>query len=68
MASPAARGDVEAGYETMRALYSRRIFPSGEGLRNGLRVLNRVNPRLAALKAEDIVDDRIVRKLEKEGT
>lgn len=60
--------DAEAGYETMRALYSRRIFPTRDGLRNGLRVLSKVNPKLLGLKAEDIVDDRIVRKMEREGS
>jgi len=51
----------------LRALYSKRIFPTMEGPRNRLRVLSKVNPKLLGLKAEDIVDDRIVRKPGREG-
>jgi len=59
---------AEAGYETINALYNRRITPTREGLQNALRVLGRVNPKLGGLKVEDLVDDRIARKLEKEGS
>jgi hypothetical protein len=56
-----------AGYEAMRPIYSRRIFPTVDGVRNTVRILNRVDPKFSKLKAEDLVDERIVRKLEKEG-
>jgi ABC-type nitrate/sulfonate/bicarbonate transport system substrate-binding protein len=59
--------DAEAGYEAMRGLYSRRIFPTVEGIRNTVRILSRVDPKFGKLKAEDLVDERIVQKLEKEG-
>lgn len=59
--------DAEAGYETMRALYSRRLFPTVAGLRNGLRVLSKVNPKLLGLKPEDLMEDRLLKKLEQEG-
>jgi hypothetical protein len=36
-----------------------------DGIRNSLRVLATTNEKFRALKAEDLVDDRIVRKLEK---
>lgn len=54
-------------YERMRILYDRRIAPTKEGLQNALRVLSRINPKMAGLKAEDLVDDRIARKLDAEG-
>jgi NitT/TauT family transport system substrate-binding protein len=54
-------------YERMRVLYDRRIAPTKEGLQNALRVLGRINPKLATLKAEDLIDDRIARKLDAEG-
>jgi ABC-type nitrate/sulfonate/bicarbonate transport system substrate-binding protein len=54
-------------YERMRVLYDRRIAPTKEGLQNALRVLGRANPKLAGLKADDLVDDRIARKLDAEG-
>lgn len=48
-------------------LSSRRIFPTVDGVRNTLRILERVDPKFGRLKAENLVDDRIVRKLEKDG-
>jgi len=59
--------DAEAGYEAVRPLYSRRLFPTTEGLRNTIRILSRVDSKFGRLKAEDLTDERIVRKLEKEG-
>ena len=59
--------DAEAGYEMMKTLYDRRIYPDVEGLRNVIRLLGRTSEQVRRLKAEEIVDDRVVRKLEKEG-
>jgi NitT/TauT family transport system substrate-binding protein len=59
--------DAVAGYEAIRSLYSRRIFPTVDGVRNTVRILSRIDPKFGKLKAEDLVDERIVRKLEKEG-
>jgi NitT/TauT family transport system substrate-binding protein len=63
---PANEGADEL-YERMRNLYERRIAPTKEGLQNALRVLGRINPKMAGLKAEDLIDDRIARKLDAEG-
>ena len=63
---PQVQGAEEL-YERMKILYDRRITPTREGLQNALRVLGRVNPKLGALKVEDLVDDRIARRLEREG-
>lgn len=51
-------------YERMRSLYDRRISPTREGIQNSLRVLSKVDPKFAKLKAEDLIDDRIARKLD----
>jgi NitT/TauT family transport system substrate-binding protein len=59
--------DALEGYDFMRRMYARRIYPSIDGIRNGIRVLTLTNERFGRLKAEDLVDDRIVKKLEKEG-
>ena len=59
--------DGVAGYEAIRSLYSRRIFPTVDGVRNTVRILSRIDPKFSKLKAEDLVDERGVRKLEKEG-
>jgi len=59
--------DAVVGYEAMRSLYSRRIFPTVDGVRNTVRILSRIDPKFGKLKAEDLIDERVVRKLEKEG-
>jgi hypothetical protein len=51
----------------MRTLYDRRIYPNAEGLRNVIRLLGNSSEQLRKVKVDNIVDDRIVRKLEKEG-
>jgi ABC-type nitrate/sulfonate/bicarbonate transport system substrate-binding protein len=56
--------DAVEGYEFMRKMYTKRIYPTVDGIRNSLRVLATTNEKF---RAEDLVDDRIVRKLEKEG-
>jgi len=59
--------DALEGYDFMRTMYTRRIYPSPEGIHNAIRVLTLTNERFGRLKAEDLVDDRVVRKLETEG-
>jgi NitT/TauT family transport system substrate-binding protein len=55
------------GYESLPLLYSHRIYPTVEGVRNVIRLLGATNEKIRRLKAEDLVDDRFVKKLEKEG-
>lgn len=59
--------DAVEGYEFMRKMYTKRIYPTVDGIRNSLRVLSMTSEKFSRVKAEDLVDDRIVRKLEKEG-
>jgi ABC-type nitrate/sulfonate/bicarbonate transport system substrate-binding protein len=59
--------DAESGYQMIRVLYDRRIFPTKEGLLNAQRILSKVDPKFVRLKIEDMADDRVVRKLEREG-
>jgi hypothetical protein len=51
----------------MRTLYDRKIYPNAEGLRNVVRLLGKTSEPIRKLKVEEIIDDRIVKKLEKEG-
>jgi hypothetical protein len=37
------------------------------GIRNMIRLLGPANAKIASLKAEPVVDDKIVKKLEQEG-
>ena len=55
------------GYESLPLLYDRRIYPTVDGIRNVIRLLGLSNDKIRRLKAEDLVDDRFVRKLEKKG-
>ena len=59
--------DAQTGYEVMRTLFDKRIFPNVDGLRNVIRLLGRTSEPIRKIRAEDIVDERVVRKLEKEG-
>jgi ABC-type nitrate/sulfonate/bicarbonate transport system substrate-binding protein len=59
--------DALEGYEFMRKMYTRRIYPTVDGIRNAIRVISTTNEKFRGLKAEEVVDDRFVRKLEKEG-
>ena len=59
--------DALEGYEFMRKMYTRRIYPTVDGIRTAIRVIGLTNEKFRGLKAEELVDDRIVRKLEKEG-
>jgi len=59
--------DALDGYDFMRRMYTKRIYPSPEAIRNSIRVLTLTNEKFARLKAEDLADDRFARKFEKEG-
>ena len=59
--------DAEEGYEVMKNVYDRRVFPNIEGINNAIRLLGLSNEKIRQLKGADLVDDGIVRKLEKEG-
>jgi hypothetical protein len=59
--------DAVEGYEFIRKMYSKRIYPTVDGMRNAIRLLGTTNEKFRGLKAEDLIDDRIVRKLEKKG-
>jgi ABC-type nitrate/sulfonate/bicarbonate transport system substrate-binding protein len=59
--------ETAEGYEVMRTLYEQRIYPNAAGIRNVIRLLGPTNAKIAHLRAEDVIDDRIVKKLEQEG-
>jgi ABC-type nitrate/sulfonate/bicarbonate transport system substrate-binding protein len=59
--------DAEEGYQTMLGLYEKKIYPSVEGIRNVIRLLGKNNDKIRRLKAEELVNDSFVRKLERDG-
>jgi NitT/TauT family transport system substrate-binding protein len=59
--------DTEQGYQSIVGIYEKKIYPSVDGIRNVIRLTGATNEKIRRLKAENLVDDSIVRKLEKEG-
>jgi NitT/TauT family transport system substrate-binding protein len=58
---------AENGYQDQLLTLNRKPYPSLEGLRNAQRLMALQNPKIAALKIEDLIDSRIVRKLDETG-
>lgn len=59
--------DAEDGYQIMLGLYEKKIYPNVDGIRNVIRLLGQSNEKIRRLTAAELVDDRVVKKLEKEG-
>ena len=59
--------EAEDGYRSMVNLYERKIYPTPDGIRNVIRLLGAGNEKIRRLKAEDLIDDSGVRRMEKEG-
>jgi NitT/TauT family transport system substrate-binding protein len=58
---------AESGYQDHLLTLNRKPYPSLDGLRNAQRLMAQQNPKIAALKVEDLVDARFVRKLDESG-
>jgi NitT/TauT family transport system substrate-binding protein len=58
---------AEEGYSDMLRGVDRKPMASMDGMRNLQRLLKPRNPKIGELKIEDIVDNRIMRKLEESG-
>jgi len=58
---------AQEGYERLENIFDLPIYPKVDGIRNAIRLLGATNANIARLKAEDVVDNRIVKKLEQEG-
>jgi ABC-type nitrate/sulfonate/bicarbonate transport system substrate-binding protein len=58
---------AEEGYQDLLTGLDKKLVPSIEGLRNTQRLLKPRNPKLETIKIEELIDDRIVRRLEESG-
>lgn len=58
---------AEDGYLDLIRGVDRKPIPSVEGLRNVQRLLQKRSPKVGELKVEDVIDARIVRKLDESG-
>ena len=58
---------AEDGYLEHLSTLNRKPYPSIDGLRSAQRLMAQQNPRIGALKVEELVDARFVRKLDESG-
>jgi ABC-type nitrate/sulfonate/bicarbonate transport system substrate-binding protein len=58
---------AEEGYQDLMVGFERKPYPSVEGLRNVQRMMALMNPKVAKIKPEDIVDSSFIRKLDESG-
>ena len=58
---------AEEGYQDLLRGVDRKPFPSLEGMRNTQRLMKIRTPKVGEVKVEDVIDDRIMRKLDDSG-
>ena len=58
---------AEEGYQDLMTSIERKPFPSLEGMRNIRRLMATQNPKAANVKIEDLIDARLLRKLDENG-
>jgi ABC-type nitrate/sulfonate/bicarbonate transport system substrate-binding protein len=58
---------AEEGYQDLLRGVDRKPFPSIEGMRNIQRMLKPRSPKIGEIKTEDVIDARIMRKLDESG-
>jgi ABC-type nitrate/sulfonate/bicarbonate transport system substrate-binding protein len=58
---------AENGYQDQLLTLNRKPYPSPEGLRNAQRLMALQNPKIAVLKVADLIDARLIRKLDEIG-
>jgi NitT/TauT family transport system substrate-binding protein len=57
----------EEGYQDLLTSIERKPFPSLEGLRNIRRLMATQNPKAANVRVEELIDTRLIRKLDENG-
>ena len=57
------RASAEAGYQDLLRGVEPKPYPSLEALRNVQRLMKAQNPKVGNVKLEELVDDRILRKI-----
>lgn len=57
----------EEGYQDLQISIERKPFPSIDALRNVRRLMATQNPKVANVKIEELIDNRIIRKLDENG-
>jgi NitT/TauT family transport system substrate-binding protein len=58
---------LEEGYQELLVGFEKKPYGSIEGLRNIQRMMGSLNPKVARVKADEIIENRFVRKLDENG-
>jgi len=58
---------AEDGLQDLLKRIDKKLFPSIDGLRNIQRFLQTRNPKIGQIKLQEVIDDSLVRELEKSG-
>jgi NitT/TauT family transport system substrate-binding protein len=58
---------AEEGYKDMVTGFDRKPYPSPKAVINIVRLMKTRNPKVAKVKPEDVIEDRILRKLDESG-
>jgi len=59
--------DAEEGYKDMVNGLDRKPYANPAGITNVVRLMKRTNPKVESVKPENLIDDRILRKLDQSG-
>ncbi len=57
----------EEGYQDLLTSVERKPFPSIDALRNVRRLMATQNPKVANVKVEELIDNRVLRRLDEIG-
>jgi len=58
---------AEEGYQDYLTSVERRPIPNLDGMRNIRRLMATLNPKIAGVKIEELIDSRLIRKLDENG-
>ena len=59
--------DAEEGYKDTLAGLDLKPYPSVKGIQNIQRLMKIQNPKIEKVRVEELIDDRILRKLDESG-
>ncbi len=59
--------DAEEGYRDMVTGLDRKPYANPAGATNVIRLMKRSNPKIESVKPENLIDDRIMKKLDQSG-
>ena len=58
---------LEEGYQELLVGFEKKPYGAPEGLRNIQRMMASLNPKVSRVKVDEIIDNRIIRKLDDSG-